>query len=815
MADESAMPPTPDESPERKEVLEEAARVQHRDQVRIDNRRRGSMELTIGGALAAIGLALIVIIGGLGLFTVGLVLIGVGIAATGFVHVLVNRPTAGGADAEAVLATHRTRVLRGSIELVLGIIGVVAGIAYTITTRKTLGKDVDKYVFAFGPFVMGYILFVVGTLRLMNAQSGLVKSEDASGTRNDISIGFGFRTFVAWRYLMARHHKVSRVVLAVFFVALFAAAMSLMLWHTILRFWNPLGLEPGTFNVVAKIVLISMIAGFALLYFSILIGLLRFVFSFFTTVPVVGVWIGTAALICVLSVMSGFETDLRQKILGSNAHIQITAEAGEIKGWRDVKDRIDKLPGIVASTPYAVSEVVIAANNNGMPVIIKGIDPATVGKVTKLIDSIKNERETAMQRMEPLVEDSRDLTIPQAPAGSGSGSDAVDPAPADMPSPGDPIDFSQPGDADPQDDPAEHIDAGDIKAAPAKKPGKTGDTGLTETTGDAGFGGDAEYLVDSQPVAPVIDPAPDDLIKTVDEPLDFSGTDDWGNIPIDVVDIPIESLSRRTQLLPGILVGQELVKQTHLYVGEEVRIVSPLSDPSNPDATGTPIPFNRDYRVAGIFFTGMYEYDLKYVYVTLDSLTDFLDRGDDAIDGIEVRVGSADDTDEYVVKLQRMLGKKEFRVQDWKELNRSLFSALKLEKIAMFLVLGIVILVASFSIVGNLIMVVVEKAREIALLKTLGAADANVMSVFAIQGMLIGVLGTALGVGTGLLACWLGKDLGIPLNPDVYYIDKMPVNVETSSVVITAAAGVLISMLATFYPAVVAARVRPAAGMRH
>jgi lipoprotein-releasing system permease protein len=412
------------------------------------------------------------------------------------------------------------------------------------------------------------------------------------------------------------------------------------------------------------------------------------------------------------------------------------------------------------------------------------------------------------QALEPLVEDRRDLTRPQAPDGrSGSGRNAVDPAPDDMPDPGEPIDFSQPPDSD--DDrpaePAEFIDVADIKTAPTK----TVNMGVSD---DAGYGGDAEYLVDSKPI---VDPAPGDLIQTQEEPVDYSGTDDWGNLPIDVVDIPIDSpLSRRTQLLPGILVGQELVKQTHLYVGQEVRVVSPLSDPANPDATGTPIPFNRDYRVAGIFFTGMYEYDLKYVYVTLDSLTDFLDRGDDAVDGIEVRIGSADDTDEYVVRLQKMLGK-EFRVQDWKELNRSLFSALKLEKIAMFLVLGIVILVASFSIVGNLIMVVVEKAREIALLKTLGAADANVMSVFAIQGLLIGVLGTVLGVGTGLLACWLGKDLGIPLNPDVYYIDKMPVNVETSSVVITAAAGVLISMLATFYPAVVAARVRPAAGMRH
>ncbi|MCX5747936.1 MAG: FtsX-like permease family protein, partial [Proteobacteria bacterium] len=223
--------------------------------------------------------------------------------------------------------------------------------------------------------------------------------------------------------------------------------------------------------------------------------------------------------------------------------------------------------------------------------------------------------------------------------------------------------------------------------------------------------------------------------------------------------------------------------------------------------------FNRDYRIAGSFYTGMYEYDLKYVYVTLDSLAQFLDRGD-AVDGIEVRVVDPDDTDAFVTKIQTTLGPG-YRVVDLKELNRSLFSALKLEKIAMFLVLGIVILVASFSIVGNLIMVVVEKAREIALLKTLGASDWGVMQLFAIQGMMIGLVGTTLGVLTGLLGCWAGKRFGLPLNPDVYYIDRLPIHIDPGSVVASALAGILISIAATLYPALLAARVRPAAGMRH
>ncbi|HEX7836407.1 MAG TPA: FtsX-like permease family protein, partial [Kofleriaceae bacterium] len=313
---------------------------------------------------------------------------------------------------------------------------------------------------------------------------------------------------------------------------------------------------------------------------------------------------------------------------------------------------------------------------------------------------------------------------------------------------------------------------------------------------------------------PVVDPPPPDLVTSDEPPTDYSRPE-YLEDSVKVIDPPFDTpaISRRTQSLPGILVGRELVKQTHLYTGEEVRVVSPLSDPANPDANGTPIPFNRDYRVAGTFFTGMYEYDLKYVYVSLDSLQEFLDRGD-AVDGIEVRVANPYDTDAFVAKFQAAFGP-HYRVQDWKELNRSLFSALKLEKIAMFLVLGIVIVVASFSILGNLIMVVVEKSREIALLKTLGASDAGVLQIFAIQGLMIGIIGTVLGVVTGLLLCWALAEYGFPLNADVYYIDRLPVHVDPWSVVATAAAGIVISILATLYPAAVAARVRPAAGMRH
>ncbi|MEO8841587.1 MAG: ABC transporter permease [Kofleriaceae bacterium] len=597
----------------------------------------------------------------------------------------------------------------------------------------------------------------------------------------------------------------SRPALFTFFFGLFVTAVGFALYfaavkHIVVHFHvdeirHTVDI-PGWYSILA---LVLMAGGAILSGLALFFGFLRAFFTFFTTVPIGGVWIGTAALVCVLAVMSGFETDLREKILGSNAHIQVTTSdthVGDFTEWRAVTKQIMAIPGVVASTPYGVSEVVLASNNNGLPMIIKGIDPKTVGKVTKLIDALEDKK--AINDLEEKVDPTFDLRVQEVGAGSG----VVDPPPPDLPSSDNPIDYSGSAEV-----PATGSNSGSGSAAGA----------ISDTM-------QMPLVVDDVPPIDgpdgsndaILDPPPPDLVTSDAPPIDYSKPRTESVDPeIHILDIAPDSPSvmKRTESLPGILVGRELVKQMHLYVGQEVRLVSPLSDPSNPDATGTPIPFNRDYRIAGIFFTGMYEYDLKFAYITNDSLQTFLDRGD-PVDGIEIRIPSPDDTDEYVKTISEKLGPN-YRVQDWKELNRSLFSALKLEKIAMFLVLGIVIIVASFSIVGNLIMVVVEKQREIALLKTLGASDAGIMQLFAIQGLLIGLIGTLLGVATGLAACYVGKRIGIPLNPDVYYIDQMPVNVDPQSVALTFGAGVFISILATFYPALLGARVRPATGMRH
>jgi lipoprotein-releasing system permease protein len=595
-----------------------------------------------------------------------------------------------------------------------------------------------------------------------------------------------FQTFVALRYLLADPPHVSKLALGM----AAASFLKYLTWTAVIALFmtapDPKALiDKSTPHYGDYVMTANVSLGVA--FFWLYVAGVRSLFTFYSTVSIVGVSIGAAALVLVLSIMNGFESDLRSKILGSNAHIQISKEEGELTEWEDIRARVDKLPGVVASTPFATSEVVIAANSNYFNVVVKGIDVESAVKVTNLEKTLKDpdgiDYGNALERLAPLVPDDSE-PVPSAPPPTPANPDepVVDPAPDDMPSAGDPIDFSGGGDAEP---------------APL------------DPAADPDFGGpDARKVLLDEPEPPPVDRAPADFAEgepvIVGNPTDFSRPKTTARTT--------RSSGQRIATLPGVLVGKELVKQIHCYTDQEVRLVSPLADPMNPDATGTPIPYNRDYRVAGQFFTGMYEYDLKLVYVSLESLQQFLRMGD-AVDGVEVRIGDPDAVDTVVARIQKELGPA-YRVQGWRELNRNLFSALKLEKIAMFMVLAIIILVASFSIVGNLIMTVVEKGREIALIKTLGSSDGGIVGVFMIQGLFIGIIGTSLGVAVGLIGAWRLAVDGFPINPDVYYINRLPVEIDFFTVALVYGAGLVISILATVYPAVVAAQLRPAAGLK-
>jgi lipoprotein-releasing system permease protein len=218
--------------------------------------------------------------------------------------------------------------------------------------------------------------------------------------------------------------------------------------------------------------------------------------------------------------------------------------------------------------------------------------------------------------------------------------------------------------------------------------------------------------------------------------------------------------------------------------------------------------------VAAIFYSGMYEYDASQAYIALDTAQDFLDlRG--LVTGIDMRVEDPERIAEVRPLIEKAIQDPKLRVRDWKELNKNLFTALKLEKIATFIILSLAILVASFCIICTLLLMVTEKSKEIAILKAIGAPDRQILRIFMAEGVMIGGIGTVFGVATGLAATLGLRWFGVRLDPDVYYVDRLPINVDPIDFALVAASALLITTIATLYPAVAASRLRPVDGIRY
>lgn len=261
---------------------------------------------------------------------------------------------------------------------------------------------------------------------------------------------------------------------------------------------------------------------------------------------------------------------------------------------------------------------------------------------------------------------------------------------------------------------------------------------------------------------------------------------------------------------PGIILGRELAKTLHVYVGDEVTLVSPLGD-LGPMGI---MPRTKRFRVAAIFYSGMYEYDAMSVYTMKDMAQEYFATGD-KISAIDVKVEEAESADLVLPSVVSAVNRPELRIRDWREINKNLFSALKLERFATFIILSIAIMVASFCIVCTLLLMVTEKGKEIAILKAIGASDGAILRTFMIEGMIIGGIGTVFGVATGLATCTGLKWFGLRLDPEVYYIDKLPISVNGWDFLTVAAAALTICTLSTLYPAYAASRLRPVDGLRY
>jgi len=394
--------------------------------------------------------------------------------------------------------------------------------------------------------------------------------------------------------------------------------------------------------------------------------------SLITLISVAGVALGVMALIIVLAVMTGFEEDLKDKILGTNAHIVVLDTAGPMDDYKALLKKVQGIDGVLAATPFIYNQVMLSSGRNVSGVVLRGIDVATDAKVTNLHKSI--------------------------------------------------------------------------------------------------------------------------------------------------VEGSLQALEETADKTPGLVIGKELAKNLGLMMGDSVDVISPMG---NITPFGM-MPKLRHFRVAGIFNTGMFEYDTTLAYVSLAEAQNFLALGD-TVTGIQLRVRDVYKTGALTQVINRELGPP-YHARDWMQMNKNILFALKTEKSVMFIILTLIVLVAAFGIASTLFMVVMEKTRDIAILKSMGATSRSIMRIFVFEGVLIGVVGTLIGVLSGLLVALnlepivgaIQKVTGFELfSKDIYYLDRFPSQVIPSDVILISITAVLISFAATLYPSWAASRLSPAEALRY
>jgi lipoprotein-releasing system permease protein len=265
----------------------------------------------------------------------------------------------------------------------------------------------------------------------------------------------------------------------------------------------------------------------------------------------------------------------------------------------------------------------------------------------------------------------------------------------------------------------------------------------------------------------------------------------------------------RTVLLPGILVGERLASQLGVFVGSPVQVVSPLGSPT---AIGV-IPKVRRFVVSGILNTGMSEIDSTLVFMGLADAQKFFELGD-GVTNIEIRVNNVNRSREIAEQIQRRLGFPYF-TEDWSRLWPNLFSALQLEKTVYFLVLLLMVLIGAFNIISTLVMVVMEKKKDIAILRSMGATRESIRNIFLFKGSVIGIVGTSLGVLLGLAVCVFLDTYGFQLPKDTFLISTVPVRIYLGNFVLVAVASLFVCLIASLYPARQAAKLDPVEIIRY
>jgi len=397
--------------------------------------------------------------------------------------------------------------------------------------------------------------------------------------------------------------------------------------------------------------------------------------SLITIFSTAGVAIGVMALIVVIAVMSGFESDLKSRILGVESHIVLMRHGGAFSEYRNALEIVENIDGVRAATPFIVTQVMLRSASGISGAVLRGIDPESAHRV------IINFDKADLQNMSRISQTNPDKA-------------------------------------------------------------------------------------------------------KLDKNENFAD--------------------------PGIIIGSELAKKLNIIKGDRIYLLSPhgMISPIGH------LPAMKRFQVIGFFESGMYEYDNSLAFIHIKDAQKIL-RWPDSVTGIEIKTNNIYDAKKISDQIISTLGS-EYWTRDWTQMNHNLFSALKLEKTVMFIILTLIILVAAFNIASSLIMMVMEKTRDIAILKAMGATSKNIGKIFVFQGMLIGLVGTALGVCSGFILCAILKRYKfIELPKDVYYITTLPVQLEGLDVCLIAFAAIIICFLATLYPARQASKLNPVEAIRY
>jgi lipoprotein-releasing system permease protein len=525
-----------------------------------------------------------------------------------------------------------------------------------------------------------------------------------------------------------------------------------------------------------------------------------------TMFAILGVVLGVAALTIVVSVTGGFLKEFQDKVLGVNAHVLVLKHSTDFREYREVMQKLEPVKGITGIAPFVISPMMLThGEHTATGVLLKGVDPERMPKVLDLpshivsgsLQGLRKQGATPPKRQRDAFDFASDVDELEL----GASSLIVGKNPGAAPS---------------------SVEKNSQKpAASAHTEASPPNRGLLEEMQASGKPLTRQSNAQSKPPQghaennPAASPsvAPEALPAVEVEPAGgyASQLPDTDVLPDELTRDPCQDGKSR-ESLPGIVIGKTLRENLQANLGDCIQVASPTIGYS---VSGGVIraPVAKQFRVIAVFDAGFDQYDSKIVYTDLYESQVFLGAGD-SVTGVEMRVTDVDKAKDIARKVEEKLDNGIYRTMDWEELNHGLFTALTIQKILISLVLALIIVVAAFTVVATLIMIVLEKRREIAILKALGASDMTILRAFLYQGGFIGLVGTGFGIALGYAGCRGLMRYEFPLDPGVYFISHLPVRMQPSEFVLVGLFALVVCLVATVWPARYAALLRPADAFR-